>query len=188
RAALGFAPRGPAQLPGPARGHDGPGQRLADPTTRVVRGTGEKNPRPASSSSRCRRVSVEPCPLLRGADLRQQRLAPRMALEAALDHLPPELDVRPVARPGLEGDDRVAHPVDDVAARQHRAALSREPPAAELGQRCREIADMRRLVLLDELDEGPRLVVPAEELRIAQYRARPAERLDGEHLDDEDAR
>src|SRR5206468_178871 len=78
--------------------------------------------------------------------------------------------------------DRVAHPVDDLAARHHRAALPREPPATELGQRRREIADVRRLVLLDEPDEVPRLVVPADELRVARHRPRPAGRLDADPL------
>src|SRR5690349_23539208 len=110
-----------------------------------------------------------------------------MLRETALDHLGAELDVRTVAWARLERDDRVACPVHYVTSRDDAPVGTREPAAPQLRERGREVADVRRLVLLDVLDERAGLVVAAEQRAIAEDLARPAERLDREDLDDEHA-
>src|SRR2546428_13952878 len=108
---------------------------------------------------------------------------PRMPLHAALDHLAPELDVRLVPWSRLGGDDPVAGAVDDHLSGDRLARNARESATAQLGQRPHPIPDVRRLLLLDVLDERPRLVVAAEERPVAEHLAPPAGRLDGECLD-----
>src|SRR5439155_3097362 len=109
-------------------------------------------PGAACGSARKRRTSSD------GAELPQQRLPSRVIRDAALDHLRPELHVGRLPRAGLEADDRVAGAVDQIATRHGLAALAPEPPAAELRESGREVADVPRLVLLDVADQRAGLV------------------------------
>src|SRR5262249_11776892 len=105
-------------------------------------------------------LSTIRCP--QRAEFLQDRLTPRMLGGVALDHLRPEPHVCLVRGSGLERHDHVTGPVDDVAPRHVRPVAADERPAAELGQDGREIADVRRLILLDVTDEGRRLGVTYE--------------------------
>src|SRR2546427_10635335 len=59
--------------------------------------------------------------------------------------------VRPMAGAALESHDRIPRPIDDAPARHPAAVRADDRPAPELGEGGREIADVRRLVLLDEI-------------------------------------